>query len=146
MSAAGSPTDRHSNGFSRLTRRALFPLALSAALATGAPGPFEPPKTLVLGYVESQPAPGRARVPLEQSVVRIRQDYGRSILVEMTHGQEMLLRDAGYEIHLVENGYRIGLGRYAFDVPAGPQNLPADLLWRERKGETETSHEAASPP
>src|SRR5262245_24127698 len=131
MSDAGSPTDRPSKRFSRLVRRALFPIALSAAFATGAPGPFEPPRILVLGYVENQPAPGRTRLPLEQSVVRIRHDYGRSILVEMTHAQEMLLREAGYEVHLVENGYRIGLGRYAFDVPVGPQNLPADLLWRE---------------
>jgi len=65
---------------------------------------------------------------LDQAVVRIRHDYGRSVLVEMTREQELLLREAGYEVHLVENGRRIGLGRYSFDVPAGPQGLPSDLL------------------
>src|ERR1044071_7329092 len=112
MSDSGSTTDRPSQRFSRLIRRAFFPFALSAAFATGAPGSPEPSPTLMLGYVESQPAPGRTRLELEQSVVRIRHDYGPSVLVEMTHGQEMLLREAGYEVHLIENGYRIGSGRY----------------------------------
>ncbi len=111
------------------------------ALATGAPAtPASTPResTLKLALVENSPQPGRALLPLERGVARIRHDYGAFSLVQLTGEQETSLREAGYAIRILEDADRIGLGPYSFTVPAGPAGLPADLVGRERREEFDT--------
>src|SRR5437773_6659172 len=107
-------------------RRWVAAAGLSVFLLLGQSGYSSPANSstgtagLKLGLVDKSPAPGRARVPLDQAVASIRHDYGRFILARFTDGQEEALRAGGYAVRVFEDPERVGLGYYSFHVPAGP--------------------------
>src|SRR5262245_32784280 len=119
-------------GFLRFWQACAACLAAALSVHAAQPGPPEP--ALRLGFVSNAPAPGRARIPLQGGVSRIRHDYGTFTLVELSWEQEGALRSAGYEVRIVEGADRIGIGPYSFTLPGGPQSLPADLTWKETRG------------
>src|SRR5881628_1957505 len=123
-------------GFLRVLRAGVLLAAIPLALAAGAPGPSSHGPTLKLALVDNAPEPGRrGRGPLEGAVSQLRHNYGAYSLVRLTENQEAALREDGYQVRILEDPDRIGVGPYSFTIPAGPSGLPADLLWREKRGE-----------
>ncbi|HEU5179998.1 MAG TPA: S8 family serine peptidase [Candidatus Polarisedimenticolia bacterium] len=120
-------------GFLRLAAGAALCLASALSFETTRAAAVQDPP-LRFGLVSNAPQPGRARLSLQDSVARLRHDYGPFSLVQLTWEQESALRAAGYEIDILEGADRIGIGPYSFSLPAGPGNLPADLTWKESRG------------
>jgi subtilisin-like proprotein convertase family protein len=108
-------------------------LCLASALTTFSAPPAPRDEPLRLGLVSNAPQPGRAQVSLPDSVARVRHDYGRFSLVQLSWEQEAALREAGYDVEILEGADRIGVGPYSFTLPAGPENLPADLIWKDSR-------------
>src|SRR6266850_7988686 len=107
-------------------------------LGLTSPSDPAPDHDLKLGLVEKMPAPGSARIPLDQAVTRVRHDYGRFILARLTTKQEDALRGAGYQVRIFEDPERVGIGPFAFRVPPGPVGLPTDLTVDESRSERGT--------
>src|SRR2546426_6775609 len=80
---------------------ALILFSLPQPGLTSPPDP-SPYRTLKLGLVEKTPAPGSARIPLDQAVTWVRHDYGRFMLARLTTEQEDALRAAGYQVRIFE--------------------------------------------
>src|SRR5437867_10940788 len=113
-------------------------LLLGVTSGYSRPGSSDRDPGLKLALVDQEPRPGAARIHLDQAVTQVRHNYGRSLLVRVSREQEEAIRASGYAVRVFDDPERVGLGAYSFHVPAGPQNLPADLIADESRQETGT--------